>query len=52
MYAADEAWFAECDISAYDISSITNPLSWPEGLNQVARMVADRTITVRIGSTR
>jgi D-arabinose 1-dehydrogenase-like Zn-dependent alcohol dehydrogenase len=38
-------------ITAHNISSITNVLSSPQGLNQVARMVAEGTITVRINST-
>jgi NADPH:quinone reductase len=51
IYAADEKWFAERQITAHNISSITNVLSSPQGLNQVARMVAEGTITVRINST-
>jgi len=43
--------FAERQITAHNISSITNVLSSPQGLNQVARMVAEGTITVRINST-
>jgi NADPH:quinone reductase-like Zn-dependent oxidoreductase len=50
-YAADEGWFAEHHITAYNISSLKNPLSSPQGLNDLARMLADGTITARIGST-
>jgi uncharacterized protein YidB (DUF937 family) len=32
-------------------TSSLNPLASPEGLNQVARMLADGTITARIRST-
>lgn len=50
-YAAEEEWFAERRINAFNISSITNPLSSPQGLTKVARMLADGTITARIHST-
>ena len=50
-YAADEEWFAERQITAFNIASITNPLSTPQGLTKVARMLADGTITARIHST-
>jgi NADPH2:quinone reductase len=49
-YAADEKWFAERQISAFNISSLTNPLSSPQGLTKVARMLADGAITARIHS--
>jgi NADPH:quinone reductase-like Zn-dependent oxidoreductase len=51
IYAADEAWFAERKITAHNISSSTNPFSSRQGLNEVARMLADGTITARIRST-
>lgn len=51
VYSADEAWFAERKITAYNVSSMTNPLSSPQGLTTVARMLAERTITARIRST-
>jgi NADPH:quinone reductase len=50
-YAADEEWFAERQITAFNIASITNPLSTPQGLAKVARMLADGTITARMHST-
>jgi NADPH:quinone reductase len=50
-YAADEAWFAERQITAFNIASLTNPLSSPQGLATVARMLADGAITARIRST-
>jgi NADPH:quinone reductase-like Zn-dependent oxidoreductase len=50
-YAADEGWFAEREITAHNIASITNPLSSPQGLTKVVRMLADGTITTRIRST-
>lgn len=51
LYAADEGWFAERDITANNISSSTNPLSSRRGLNEVAGMLANGIITARIGST-
>jgi D-arabinose 1-dehydrogenase-like Zn-dependent alcohol dehydrogenase len=36
---------------AYNIASSANPLSSPQGLNEVARMLAVGTITARIRST-
>jgi NADPH:quinone reductase-like Zn-dependent oxidoreductase len=50
LYAADERWFAERRISAHNIASNSNPLSSPQGLEEVARMLADGKITARIGS--
>ena len=49
-YAADETWFAERQVTAFNIATTTNPLSSPEGLTEVARMLADGTITARIRS--
>jgi NADPH:quinone reductase-like Zn-dependent oxidoreductase len=51
IYAADEPWFAERQITAHNISSITNPLSSTHGLNEVARLLADGAITARIEAT-
>jgi NADPH2:quinone reductase len=51
IYAADETKFAGYKINAHNISSATNPLATMEGLNEVARMLADGAITVRIRST-
>ena len=51
IYAADEGWFAERQITAHNIASSANPMSSPEGLNEVAHMLADGTITARIRST-
>ena len=49
-YAADKEWFAERHITAFNIATLTNPLSSPEGLTKVARLLADGTITARISS--
>ena len=49
-YAADEEWFAERQITAVNIATLTNPLSSPQGLAKVARMLAHGTITARIHS--
>ena len=51
LYAADERWFADRKVAAHNIASNKNPLSSPKGLNEVARMLADGTITARIRST-
>ena len=50
IYAADEEWFAERQITAHNIASSANRLSSPQGLNEVAHMLADGTITARIRS--
>jgi NADPH:quinone reductase len=51
IYAANEGWFAERQITAHNIASSANPLSSPQGLSAVARMLADGTITARIRAT-
>jgi NADPH:quinone reductase-like Zn-dependent oxidoreductase len=48
VYAADETWFASLGITAHNIASISNPLSSPEGLERLARMVDEGTIAPRI----
>src|SRR6476620_33310 len=50
IYAADEGWFAERQITAYNIASSTNPLSSTQGLNEVAHMLAHGAIAARIRS--
>jgi D-arabinose 1-dehydrogenase-like Zn-dependent alcohol dehydrogenase len=51
LYAADEQWFAERKMTAHNIASNKNPLSSPQGLNELARMLADGAISARIRST-
>jgi hypothetical protein len=51
LYAAVAGWFAGRPITAHNIASSANPLSSPQGLNEVARMLAGATITARIRST-
>jgi len=51
VYAADEGWFAARHITAHNIASRANPLSSPQGLTKIVRMLADGTITARIRST-
>ncbi len=51
IFAADEGWFAERQITAYNHASSANPLISPQGLTTVAQMLADGTITARIRST-
>lgn len=59
LYSADVAWFATRHITAYNIASnastssggaTANPLTTPQGLAAVARMLADGMLTARIGS--
>jgi D-arabinose 1-dehydrogenase-like Zn-dependent alcohol dehydrogenase len=51
IFAADEEWFAERQVTAHNHASSTNPLISPQGLSEVARMLAEGTITARIRST-
>src|ERR1700735_4857378 len=51
IQAADEKWFAERGIAAQNILGNTNPLSSTAGLNRLARMLVDGTITARVRST-
>ena len=51
IFAADEGWFAQRKITAHNHSSSANPLISPQGLTTVGQMLADGTITARIGST-
>jgi NADPH:quinone reductase len=51
IFAADEKWFAERQISAHNHASSQNPLISPRGLTEVARMLAEGTITARVRST-
>ncbi len=51
IFAADEGWFADRQITAHNHSSAANPLISPEGLTAVAHMLADGTITARVRST-
>jgi NADPH:quinone reductase-like Zn-dependent oxidoreductase len=49
--AVDEAWFAEHRVTAHNILGNENPFSSPQGLNEVAGMLASGKITARIRST-
>ena len=51
IFAADEGWFAERQITAHNHASTENPLISPQGLATVAQMLGDGTITSRIRST-
>ena len=51
IFAADEGWFAKRQITAHNISSTASPLSSPQGLNELAQMLASGTITARVRST-
>jgi NADPH2:quinone reductase len=51
IFAADEGWFADRQITAHNSASSANPWLSPQGLTEVAGMLADGTITTRIRST-
>jgi NADPH:quinone reductase-like Zn-dependent oxidoreductase len=51
IHVADEKWFAERKIAAYNIGFNLSPASSPQGLSEVARMFASGVITARIRST-
>lgn len=51
IFAADEGWFAQHQITAHNHSSNANPLISPEGLTAVAKLLAAGTISTRIGAT-
>ncbi len=51
VHVADEAWFTERGFKAYNIVMNQTPQSSPDGLETVARMVLDGTLTVRIAQT-
>jgi NADPH:quinone reductase-like Zn-dependent oxidoreductase len=51
IFAADEGWFSERQITAHNHASNKNPLISPQGLTTIANMLAEGTITARIGST-
>jgi NADPH:quinone reductase-like Zn-dependent oxidoreductase len=51
IFAADEEWFAQHQVTARNSASGANPLISPQGLTTVAGMLADGTITARIRLT-
>jgi NADPH:quinone reductase len=51
IQAADQGWFAGRKIRAQNVGPNVNPSASPQGLNQVARMLADGTITARVRTT-
>jgi NADPH:quinone reductase-like Zn-dependent oxidoreductase len=51
IFAADEGWFADRQITAHNSASSANPWLSSQGLTEVAGMLADGTITTRIRST-
>jgi NADPH2:quinone reductase len=51
IQAADEGWFAGRKITAQNVGPNLNPSFSPQALNQVARMLADGTITARVRTT-
>ena len=51
VFAADEGWFADRQITAYNSASSANPLLSPQGLTKVAQLLAAGTITARVRAT-
>jgi NADPH2:quinone reductase len=51
IQAADVGWFAGRKITAHNVGANVNPSSSPQGLSEVARMLADGTITARLRTT-
>ncbi len=51
IHAADEGWFAGRKITAHNVGPNLNPSFSPQGLNHVARMLVDGTITARVRTT-
>jgi NADPH:quinone reductase-like Zn-dependent oxidoreductase len=51
VFAADEGWFADRQITAYNSASSANPLLSPQGLTEVAQLLAAGTITARVRAT-
>ena len=52
IHAADEAWFRERKIRAINIVMNQTPQSSPAGLDQIAQMVVDGTLVVKVASER
>jgi NADPH:quinone reductase-like Zn-dependent oxidoreductase len=50
IHVADVQWFATCGIEATNIVMNETPQSSPEGLDQLARMVADGILTVDVAA--
>lgn len=50
IYSADEDWFKQRAISAWNISSDHNPASTQEGLDELARLMVAGVLTARIGT--
>ena len=48
IHVADEAWFREHDIVATNVVMYQTPQSTPQGLDELARMVVDRTLSVEV----
>lgn len=48
IHAADEKWFADHDITATNIVMYETPQSSSQGLDELAKMVVDRTLGVEV----
>ncbi len=52
IHVADERWFAQHGIEALNIDMAATPQSSPESLSQLARMVANKTLTVVVAAEK
>ncbi|HTA39614.1 MAG TPA: NADP-dependent oxidoreductase [Candidatus Acidoferrales bacterium] len=50
VHVADEPWFRERDVEATNISMFETPQSSPEGLDRIAKMVADGSLKVDVAA--
>jgi hypothetical protein len=48
IFAADEGWFAARQITAHNSASSANPFLSPQGLTEVASMLADGKAVIRL----
>ncbi len=52
IHVADEQWFRERDIEASNVVMYQTPQSSPQGLDELARMVIDRTLSVEVATQK
>jgi NADPH:quinone reductase-like Zn-dependent oxidoreductase len=48
IHVADEQWFRDHDIQATNVVMYETPQSTPQGLDELAQMVVDRTLSVEV----
>ncbi|MBC5801298.1 MAG: NADP-dependent oxidoreductase [Candidatus Eremiobacteraeota bacterium] len=52
IHVADEPWFRDHDIQATNVVMYETPQSTPQGLDELARMVVDRTLSVEVATEK